>query len=97
MSEDGIVVISIMLNPERKKLLSTPSVVSKGLIISESLEIVIDKLETITQDIVEAYLKRRYYDASLLKRELQEQIGKELYRLTKKNPIIMSAIVEVAS
>ncbi|MDD4212907.1 MAG: ribonuclease J [Bacilli bacterium] len=97
MSEDGIVVISIMLNPERKKLLSTPSVVSKGLIISESLEIVIDKLETITQDIVEAYLKRRYYDASLLKRELQEQIGKELYHLTKKNPIIMSAIVEVAS
>ncbi|MFA6890177.1 MAG: ribonuclease J, partial [Bacilli bacterium] len=96
MSEEGIVVISIMLDPERKKLLSLPSVVSKGLIVSESLEIVIDKLETITQDVVEVYLQKRYYDAGLLKRELQDRIGKELYRLTKKKPIIMSAIVEVA-
>lgn len=97
MSEEGIVVISVLVDLKRKKLASAPSIVSKGLIISESLEIVIDKLEVITQDIVEVALQKRSVDISALKKELQEQIGKELYRLTKKNPIIMSAIVEVES
>lgn len=96
MAEEGLVVVSAVIDMHRKTLLSLPSVETKGLVVSESLDKIIDKLTILTQDIIEAFLKKKYYDANLLKRELQDQIERELYHLTKKKPIIMSAIVETA-
>ncbi len=96
MSEEGIVVLSVVINSNTKVLASKPVIVTKGLIISESLDKIIDKLIILTQDIVEVFLKKKYYDTNYLKKELQLSIEKELYHLTKKKPLIMSAIVEIA-
>jgi len=48
-------------------------------------------------DIVEQYFNRRYIDWSDLKTTLKDAISKEIFHLTKKNPIIMPTIIDVES
>jgi ribonuclease J len=95
LAQEGLVIVTIAVNQAQHRIVSDPVVVSKGLIISDSLDIINDNVAEITYNILSEALKKNYIDWSAVKSDLHDKISKKLYGLTKKNPIIMPTIINI--
>jgi ribonuclease J len=95
LAQEGLVIISITVDARKRKILAGPEIVCKGLIVSESLESVIEKLKTIITEEVANGFAKKYIDWNKFKNDLREAASNMLYRTTKKNPIIMPTIIDV--
>jgi ribonuclease J len=97
LSQDGILLVATSIDARLKKIVAGPTVVLKGFMVGETAEEVSSAVETITENIIDDYFKKRYIDLSDLKNKLKEAINKEVFRMTKKNPIIMVTLIDVES
>lgn len=97
LSQDGILLVATSIDARLKKIVAGPTVVLKGFMVGETAEEVSSAVETITENIIDDYFKKRYIDWSDLKNKLKEAINKEVFRMTKKNPIIMVTLIDVES
>lgn len=97
LSQDGILLVVTSIDARLKKIVAGPTVVLKGFMVGETAEEVSSAVETITENIIDDYFKKRYIDWSDLKNKLKEAINKEVFRMTKKNPIIMVTLIDVES
>jgi len=95
LAQEGLVLINVVIDARNHKILSGPKIVTKGLIISDSLEEVTDKVANETEKIVKSYLKKKYIDWNSLKNDVREKVLKLLRKLTKKRPIIIPTIIDV--
>jgi ribonuclease J len=97
LSQEGLLLVVISVDARLKKILTGPEVVLKGFMVGDTAEEVSTAVHNITINIIEQYFSRRYIDWSDLKTTLKDAIGKEIFHLTKKNPIIMPTIIDVES
>lgn len=97
LSQEGLLLVVISVDARLKKILTGPEVVLKGFMVGDTAEEVSAAVHNITINIIEQYFSRRYIDWSDLKTTLKDAIGKEIFHLTKKNPIIMPTIIDVES
>jgi ribonuclease J len=95
LAQEGLVIISITVDARKRKILAGPEIVCKGLIISESLELVIEKLKALVTDEVINGFTKKYIDWNKFKNDIREAASTTLYRMTKKNPIIMPTIIDI--
>ncbi len=95
LAQEGLVVISVIVDVRQKKILSGPEIVTKGLIVSETIEEIMSEVkDTVTIEIDKTF-KKKYVDWNKLKTDVRDATSKLLYRHTKKNPIIMSNIIDI--
>ena len=97
LSQDGILLVVTSIDARIKKIVAGPTVVLKGFMVGETAEEVSSAVESITENIIDDYFKKRYIDWNDLKNKLKEAINKEVFRMTKKNPIIMVTLIDVES
>ena len=95
LAQEGLVLISVLIDVRQKKIISGPEVVCKGLIVSESLEEVIEKLKDLVTKEIENGFSKRYIDWNKLKNDIRDSASNLLFKTTKKNPIIMPAIIDI--
>lgn len=95
LAQEGLVVISVIVDVRQKKILSGPEVVTKGLIVSETIEEIINEVKDNVTYEIEKSFKQKYVDWNKLKTDVRDSTSKLLYRHTKKNPIIMSNIIDI--
>lgn len=97
LSQEGLLLVVISVDARLKKIVAGPEVVLKGFMVGDTAEEVSTVVHNLSIDIVEQYFNRRYIDWSDLKTTLKDAISKEIFHLTKKNPIIMPTIIDVES
>lgn len=95
MAQEGLVLISVVVDARLHKILSGPEIVSKGLIISESIEKVNNLISTVTSDVINEYFKKKYIDWNALKNDIRDAVSKELRKAMKKSPIVIPTIIDV--
>ncbi len=95
LAQEGLVLISAIIDARKKKILSGPEVVCKGLIVSESLDELTDKLKDIATKEIENGFTKRYIDWNKLKNDIRDSASNLLFKTTKKNPIIMPALIDI--
>ena len=96
LSQEGLVLITIVVDTKTRAIITEPEVVCKGLMVSESLETIIEQIKKVTIDVCMDYLHRHQSDWNKLKNDIRDLVGKHLYRNTKKNPIIMPTIINIS-
>lgn len=95
LGNEGIVLVVTTLDSRTKQIISGPKVVLKGFFVGETANDVNIALAEISENIINKYFSRRLVDWNELKGLLRDAINKEIYSLTKKNPIIMPVLIDV--
>ena len=94
LSRDGIVVVTIAVDAESRKLARKPRIITRGFVDAADEQALIEK----GQDAVQAALdhdRRRLADVSFVDTRVRESLGRFLYERIHRRPIIIPVVVEV--
>ena len=96
MSQDGILIAIINLDPKGKKLLLKPNVTARGFILVNENQELMQKIEAKMTETINDYLsKPTPYNHIDLKNQIILELMPFLNTLTGRHPIIMPVIMEV--
>lgn len=95
MSQDGILITIINLNPITKKLLIKPTVTTRGFVLVNESQELITKIEIKIEEIVNKYLQKPEYNYVDLKNQIIFELNPYINELTRRRPIILPVIMEI--
>ncbi len=94
LSRDGIVVVTIAVDAESRKLARKPRIITRGFVDAADEQALIEK----GQDAVQAALdhdRGRLADVSFVDTRVKESLGRFLYERIHRRPIIIPVVMEV--
>lgn len=95
LSQDGLVVITILINKAQNQLVSKPSIVTRGFIYVRESGYLIKDLEALIQDKLISDLSAGITDWGSLKKSVVEEVKPFLYGQTGRRPMILPIIMEL--
>ena len=95
MSQDGILVTILNINPLKRKLLIKPNVTTRGFILVNENAELINTIEKKISDIVTTYLDNNSYNYVDLRNTIILELHPFISKLTGRRPIILPVIMEV--
>lgn len=94
LSEEGLFSVILSLDSEKRKLINQPTVISRGFIYMRGNEELTKKLTNDTKLIVEKELAKKFYNELNIKQAVIDQLGRKIYKLTQRKPLIIPVIVD---
>ena len=95
LSENGIVLISAVVDKRTKVLLVGPEVTTRGFIyIKDSAEL-IKEMKDLCEGIIVRNITPKYIDYNQIKYEIRDELSKYLYQETECKPMIIAVVQEV--
>jgi len=95
MSQDGILVTILNINPLKRQLLIKPNVTTRGFVLVNENAELINNIEKKVQDIVTNYLTNNTYNYVDLRNTIILELHPYISKLTGRRPIILPVIMEV--
>ena len=97
LSEEGMFSIVISIDYKKRKMITTPSVISRGFIYMKgNVEFTTELTNDVIQ-IVNTHLESKYeIMTELMKNEISDFLSKKINELTLRNPLIIPIIVNVS-
>ena len=95
MSQDGILVTILNINPLKRQLLIKPNVTTRGFVLVNENAELISTIEKKIQDIVTNYLTNNTYNYVDLRNVIILELHPFISKLTGRRPIILPVIMEV--
>lgn len=95
MSQDGILITILNINPLTRKLLIKPNVTARGFVIVNENPELMNKIENKITEIVTNFLKTTIYNYTDLKNQVILELLPFINELTGRRPIILPVIMEV--
>ncbi len=95
MSNDGILLVILNINPFTKKLLIKPNVTTRGFVMVNENSELINKIERKITYIVNTTLENNNYNYTDLKNQIILELHPYINELTGRHPIILPVIMEV--
>lgn len=94
LAAEGVVLLVVNVDARIKKIVSGPNLVTRGFAYGDFEQELTESIYTISVEIIENHLQKKYIDWNELKNDLRDAINKEIYRITKKNPIIIPTVID---
>lgn len=95
LSQDGILVVVVTLSKQDGKILSGPDIISRGFVyVRESEELFEEANRIVTQTLTKC-IEANIQDWSTLKNNVRDALGRYLYDMTRRRPMILPIIMEV--
>ena len=95
LSEDGIFIAVITIDPVERKIVAGPELQSRGFVYVKKSEDLLNEAESRVTDIVNDALMEKKLDWSTIKQGIRDDLGKYLYDSTKRRPMIIPIISEI--
>ena len=95
MSQDGILVTILNINPLKRKLLIKPNVTTRGFVLVNENAELINTIERKISDIVNNYFANNTYNYVDLRNTIILELHPFISKLTGRRPIILPVIMEV--
>lgn len=95
LSEDGILTIVVTIDKTTRENISGPDIISRGFVYMKENEHLIDDLTKIAEKALIDCKNKRINDWGEIKYRIRENVRKEVYRKTRRNPMILPVIMEV--
>jgi len=94
LSEDGLVVVAATVD-NNGYLISGPDIVSRGFVYVKESEELMREARRVTVAAIERSLNKKRVDFATLKNNIKDDLGKFIYRETKRRPMILPIILDV--
>ena len=94
LSQDGLMVIVVVLDPYYGTLLAGPEVITRGFVYVRESDELLEEVRETARSVVEKYaIGTRPGDWSALKAQLRTVLNHFLYERTKRSPMILPVIM----
>jgi ribonuclease J len=94
LSWDGVVVVTLAIDTQKRRLVGTPQIVTRGFVGLRENQALIEK----SQDMVMAVLShdgKHLFERRAIETRVRNSLAKFLYEQTHRRPIIFPVVVEV--
>ena len=95
LKDNGIVIVSVTLNKENKKIIAGPEILTRGFIYVKDNTVLIRDMSKLVSDLITTNTRFHCVDYVKLKNLIREELSKFLYKETECNPMIISIIQEI--
>jgi ribonuclease J len=96
LSEDGLVIASLVINKETHEILSGPDIFSRGFIHEETKpEILYEGQCIIFENIDRQLAETRELDCTLLQEQIRRDLKRFFIRMLDRRPVIYPIVVEI--
>ncbi len=95
LAQDGMIVVCINISSQDGGVISGPDIITRGFIYVKESEDLIENLRAVTMEAIERCRRKHIRDYSTLKSAIKNDLSGYLYKTTKRNPMILSVIMEV--
>ncbi|MDV3167994.1 MAG: ribonuclease J [Candidatus Phytoplasma stylosanthis] len=97
LANDGVIIIACNISLRLKKILGNIEFISKGFLDKTKTYSIIDELKNIFYKLIQEFLindkKTKWSDFN--KNYLREELSKLIFKITKKKPIIIPALITI--
>ncbi|WP_026559295.1 ribonuclease J [Bacillus sp. J37] len=95
LSQDGILIVVVTLDKQRKQIISGPEIITRGFVYVRESEELITNATNVVSTIVERSMQEHSIEWSQLKLNIREALNQFLYEKTKRRPMILPIIMEI--
>ena len=96
LSEDGILVAIICIEPDSGQVVSGPDIISRGFVYIREAEEIVEEAKQVAQDVLDNALSTEKSEWIKLKNSIKEALGEYVWRKTRRRPMILPVIMEVS-
>ena len=94
LAEDGIIIVTAVVDRDFGIIVGGPEVVSRGFVYVRENEELIDSLRRIAVNSIEKQLGRRSCDWAQIKKAVSDDISRFVYNETRRRPMILPIILD---
>jgi ribonuclease J len=95
LSQDGILIVVVTLNKQKKQITSGPEIITRGFVYVRESEELIGEATKVVSTIVERSMQEHSIEWSSIKLSIRESLNQFLYEKTKRRPMILPIIMEI--
>ncbi|MFA5459351.1 MAG: ribonuclease J, partial [Bacilli bacterium] len=95
MSNDGILVIIANIDVNKKELLAKPTITTRGFVLVNENEELLNKIQGIAYDILKRKIKEDNINYQDLKNEIILELTPFIFAKTGRRPIILPVIMDI--
>ncbi|MFV0399969.1 MAG: RNase J family beta-CASP ribonuclease [Oscillospiraceae bacterium] len=95
LSEDGLIVVIAAIERKTGKIVSGPDIVSRGFVYVRESEDMIGKVRDIARKSIQQCMENNSREWGVLKTKVRDDVGDYLWKITKRNPMILPVIQEI--
>ena len=95
LSEDGLMIVVVTISKEDGRVLAGPDIISRGFVYVRESEDLMDGAKNVIKDVLRDCEDRNIKEWAYLKNNIKESLKEYLYQKTKRNPMILTIIMEV--
>ena len=96
LAEDGIIIVTLCLDPGGNYLLGGPDLVSRGFVYVREADEMMEEATNVTLDAIEDCLNRGVHDWNKIKSAIRDSLGGYVWKNTQRRPMIVPIITEVS-
>ena len=95
LAEDGMIVVVASMSGEDGSLISGPDIITRGFVYVKESEGLMEELRLVAVAAIQECRDQRVKDWSAIKSQIKNDLSNFLYKKTKRNPMILTVIMEV--
>lgn len=95
MASEGVFTAIVTVEKKTGKLKTSPDIISRGFIYMKDNEELLNKSRQIVRNIFEKRDISVPANSPIIKTRMREELSNYLYKVTKRNPIVLPVVIEV--
>ncbi len=96
LSEDGLVIASLVVDKETRVILTGPDIITRGFILEENKPELLDEAKCIVLEVFDRFLEQGFeLTCADLQMEIRRDLKRHFNRLLERRPVIYPIIIEV--
>lgn len=94
LAKEGIVVIVVPMEKTSRQVVAAPDIISRGFVYMKDSGHIVDRAKQIVNQELK-FKREAFIDWPFVRRNIEEKVGRYLYKETGRSPLIVPVIVEV--
>ncbi len=95
MSQDGMIIVTVIISKQEGTLLAEPDVISRGFVYMKESEELIEGMKNTVLEAVNDNIFAGESDWTTIRAKIRKVLRKYVYESTGRNPLILPVIMEV--
>jgi len=97
LSEDGLVIVVATVDPNKKKIVAGPDIISRGFVYMRESGSMIHEAQRMLKRKMYKMMEKESFDAHKIKNEIIHTLSPYLFDKTERRPMILPVILEVGN
>ncbi len=97
LSEDGIVIIILAIDPDKNKILSGPEIITRGFVYVRESEDMLEGAKGELNKTIDRISRQKIQEWNKIKSRIRDSAGTYFYNRTGRKPMILPIIIDVPS